>query len=393
MSDMTFGRRGPIDHSVAPPFSLTRGGPTHRLGVALARAHWVRMSCVAIAVTWVPIIVLSIVEWRATGKLPSLVVSYSLHAKLLVAIPVLFAAEPVLHMRTCRCVDRIVDERWVEPLSEVLALTTAAERRRDSTFAEVLLLGLAVMTSQALLWGLLQPLGVERGRGLANTTAAAVWNGAVALSVYQFLLYRWLWRWVIWSRLLWGLSHLKVRALATHPDKQGGLGFLAESSAGFAVVIFAISAVQASVWADKVSFAHASVMSFKSEIAALLALVFVLALGPLAFFVRPLWLARFQAVREYGRLAADHARLFHARWVERGEREGLLGSPDVSSLADMGTSYDVIRLMRPFPFSLYTILIIVLAVLVPMIPLALMEVPLVELLGKLSGVAMGGLPH
>jgi hypothetical protein len=390
---MTFCRRGPIDHSVAPPFSLTRGGPTHRLGVALARAHWVRMSCVAIAVTWVPIIVLSIVEWRATGKLPSLVVSYSLHAKLLVAIPVLFAAEPVLHMRTCRCVDRIVDERWVEPLSEVLALTTAAERRRDSTFAEVLLLGLAVMTSQALLWGLLQPLGVERGRGLANTTAAAVWNGAVALSVYQFLLYRWLWRWVIWSRLLWGLSHLKVRALATHPDKQGGLGFLAESSAGFAVVIFAISAVQASVWADKVSFAHASVMSFKSEIAALLALVFVLALGPLAFFVRPLWLARFQAVREYGRLAADHARLFHARWVQRGEREGLLGSPDVSSLADMGTSYDVIRLMRPFPFSLYTILIIVLAVLVPMIPLALMEVPLVELLGKLSGVAMGGLPH
>lgn len=365
----------------------------HRLGMALARASWPRMAFFAIAVTWVPIIVLSIVEWRATGKLPALVVSYSLHAKLLVAIPVMFAAEPVLHMRTCRCIDRIVDERWVEPLPEVLALTTAAERRRDSTTAEVLLLALAVVTSQALLWGLLQPLGVDRGRGLANTTAAAVWNGAVALSVYQFLLYRWLWRWAIWSRLLWGLSRLKLRALPTHPDKQGGLGFLAETSAGFAVVIFAVSAVQASVWADKVSFANVSVMSFKPEIAVLLAAAFLVTLGPLVFFVRPLWLARFQAVREYGRLAADHARMFHARWVQRGEREGLLGSPDVSSLADMGTSYDFVRVMRPFPLSLYTILIIALAVLVPMIPLALMEVPLVELLRKLSGVAMGGLPH
>jgi hypothetical protein len=365
----------------------------HRLGVALARASWSRMAFLAIAVTWAPIIVLSIVEWRTTGRLPLLVVSYSLHAKLLVAIPVLFAAEPVLHMRTCRCIDRIVDERWVEPLPQVLALTTAAERRRDSTLAEVVLLALAVVTSQSLLWGLLQPLGVERGRGLANTTAAAVWNGAVALTVYQFLLYRWLWRWLIWSRVLWGLSRLKVRALATHPDKQGGLGFLAETSAGFAVVIFAVSAVQASVWADKVKFDHASVMSFKAEVVVLLVAMFLVAMGPLFLFVRPLWLARFQAVREYGRLAADHARMFHARWVQRGEREGLLGSPDVSSLADIGTAYEVIRVMRPFPFSLYTVVIIALAVLVPMIPLALMEVPLVELLRKLSGVAMGGLPH
>ena len=65
----------------------------HRLGVTLARADWVRMALLAVAVTWVPIIVLSIVEWRATGKLPALVLSYSLHAKLLVAIPVLLAAE------------------------------------------------------------------------------------------------------------------------------------------------------------------------------------------------------------------------------------------------------------------------------------------------------------
>jgi hypothetical protein len=390
---MTCRWRGPINQAVDRPFSLTGGGPTHRVWLALARGDALRVALVAIAVTWVPILALSLVEWGATGKLPTLIVSYSLHAKLLVALPLLLAAERVMNMRTRRCIERIVDERWVEPLAKVEALTTAAERRRDSAVAEAVLLALAVLGSQALLWGVLQPLGFERGRGLARVSAAAVWNGAIALSVYQFLLYRWLWRWSIWTRLLWGLSRLKLRALATHPDKQGGLGFLAEASVGFSVVILAISSVQSSVWADQVSFGHASVMSFKKDVVGLIVLAFLITLAPLVPFVRPLWLARFEAVREYGRLAADHARMFHARWVQRGEREGLLGSPDVSSLADMGTAYEVIRDMRPLPFNLFTIAIIALAVLVPMIPLALMQVPLVELLRRLSGIAVGGIPH
>ena len=390
---MTFCGPGPIHHAVEPPFSLTRGGPTYRLGQTLARGDWRRMSFMTIAVTWLPIVVLSIVEWRATGRVSALFLSYSMHAKLLVAVPVMLAAEAVMNMRTSRCIERIVDERWVEPVPSVLALTAAAERRRDSGVAEIVLLALAVLGSQTLLWGLLQPLGVVRGRGLGHMSAAAVWNGTIALTIYQFLFVRWLWRWWIWIRLMWGLSRLKVRALAAHPDKQGGLGFLAEASAGFAAILFAVSSVQAAVWADQVSFDHVSVMSFKPEIAVLVALSFMVTLLPLLPFVRPLWMARFQAVREYGRLAADHARMFHARWVQRGEREDLLGSPDVSSLADIGTAYDVIRLMRPIPFSLYTILVIALAVLTPMIPLALMEVPLVQLLRKLSGVAMGGLPH
>jgi len=379
--------------TVDRPFSLTRGGPTYRLWLALARGNWLRLSLLVTAVTWSPIVVLSIVEWRATGKLPSLFVSYSMHVKLLIAIPVLLAAEDVLHMRTGRCIERIMDERWAEPTSKVAALVAGAERRRDSRIAEIVALVLALFGSQVVAWGVLQPLGVVRGRGLAAGSASAVWHAVVALGIYQYLLIRWVWRWWIWTRLLWGLSRLKLRAIATHPDKQGGLGFLAQPTVGFAVVIFAVCSVQASVWADQVAFAHESVMSYKQEIAALLAFALLVTVGPLVVFIRPLWRARFDAIREYGRLAADHARMFHARWIMRGERAELLGSPDVSSLADMGTSYEVIKDMRPLPFNLYNLIFIALAVLVPMVPLALMQVPLLELLGKLSGVAAGGIPH
>jgi hypothetical protein len=378
---------------VDPPFSLTRGGPTYRLWQVLARGDWVRLSMLVIAVTWVPIVVLSIVEWRATGQLPALFVSFSLHVKALIAVPLLLAAENVLHVRTCRCIDRIVDERWAEPPAAVAALTTAAERRRDSRVAEAVVLAVALFGSQAVTWGLGKSIGVIRGRGLDQLSAAAVWNSVVTLSVYQFLLYRWLWRWWIWSRLLWGLARLKLRVLPTHADKQGGLGFLALVSSAFGIVIFAISAVQSSVWADQVAFANKSALSFKSPAAVLLVLCLLIAFGPLIPFVRQMWVARLEAVRQYGKLAADYARLFHARWIQRGEREDLLGSPDIQSLADIGASYDVIREMRPVPFSLQSIIAVVLAVLAPMLPLVLMEVPLVELLSKLSGVGLGGVAH
>ena len=123
----------------------------------------------------------------------------------------------------------------------------------------------------------------------------------------------------------------------------------------------------------------------------LVVLGLLLALGPLIPFARPLWLARFQALREYGLLAVRHGRLFQQKWIREEEPEGLLGAPDISSLADLGTCYQVIAEMRPLPFILHTVITVALAVLLPMIPLALMEVPLVELIKKLSGTALGGM--
>jgi hypothetical protein len=380
----------PRQQSVAPPFSLTQGGPAYRLWVLLAHGSWRRLAIVVIAITWVPIMLLSLVEWRSTGKWPALVVSYSFHVKALLAVPVLLAAETMLNRRTRRCVDRIYDAGVVDPAA-FAPLVAVAIRRRDSRLVEVALVALALLGSQLVVWGALSPVGIVRGRGLGPGSAAAIWNGVVALGVYQFLIVRWLWRWLIWSRLLWGLSRLPLQTLPTHPDRRGGLAFLAQVSSGFAAVIFAISAVQSSVWADQVAFDHASVMSFKNEAALLAVLGLLLALGPLIPFARPLWEARLEALHQYGLLAVQHGRLFHDRWIRKEAPEGLLGAPDISSLADLGTCYEVIAEMRPLPFTLHTVIIVALAVLLPLVPLALMQVPLVELIKKLSGTALGGM--
>ena len=92
---------------------------------------------------------------------------------------------------------------------------------------------------------------------------------------------------------------------------------------------------------------------------------------------------------EYGSLAADYTRLFEERWIARRERDDVLGSADIQSLADLANGYSVVDRMRLVPFSLRTVMLIAAAALLPMIPVALLGMPLPELLLKLAGALLG----
>lgn len=62
---------------------------------------------------------------------------------------------------------------------------------------------------------------------------AGYWLAYVSLPLYQFLLLRWLFRILVWPRFLWQVSRLNLHLVPTHPDRAGGLGFLAQSAAAF----------------------------------------------------------------------------------------------------------------------------------------------------------------
>jgi hypothetical protein len=378
-------RRGGFSLAVGGPFQWVTGwvGP-ERLAVLLPM------------VTWLPLLAIAMLDWSRSGRLPRAFLDYALHARLLVGIPLLVLAERSLHLRTTRCLDRFVDGGWAEEGEDGVASCTArANHALAATAPELVTLGLALIGSQVVIWGLGESLGVARGRpaGDANGWSLFIaWYGVVALPLYQFLLYRSLWRWLVWARLLWGLSRLRVRPIASHPDRHGGLGFLAEPSVAFAVVVGAMAAVQSAVWADRITFRHVELTSLRWEMVLFLALEVALTVGPLLFFAPRLWRARFEAIRDYDRLATDYTRLFQARWIDRRDTDGLLGSQDIQALADLGTAYQVVGGMRPVPFGRRTLVIVVAAVVLPIVPLALMTVPLVELVRKLGAVVLGGLP-
>ena len=296
-----------------------------------------------------------------------------------------------MHERTRFVVDQLVADRWVTSQQERFdGIVAQAVRRRDAVVPEVLLLGLALVASQVVVWFF---GGVPFARRVLamdrHLAAARWWYALVALPMFQFLVYRAFWRWGISIQMLWRLSRLRLQPVATHPDLAGGLAFLSWPSIGFGHVIAALSATQAGVWADQVLYAGLKVTALKWQ-----ALVFALAglavaLGPLLVLTRRLWRCQIDGQHQYASLAIDYTRLFHERWIARRERNDVLGSADLQSLADLASGYDIVDRMRFVPFGPRAVIAIAAAALAPMLPVALLGVPLDQLLKKLAGTLLG----
>jgi hypothetical protein len=106
---------------------------------------------------------------------------------------------------------------------------------------------------------------------------------------------------------------------------------------------------------------------------------------PLTAFVQPLSRLKKQALLDYGALSGRHNRAFERRWLHSGEKdEGLLGAPDISSLADLATGYEAVRRMSPLPLSKESLLPLAVAVLVPMLGVAATQLPIRDLLKFVS---------
>jgi hypothetical protein len=60
--------------------------------------------------------------------------------------------------------------------------------------------------------------------GKLQPTLAGWWLGCVSLPLVQFILLRWYFRLLIWTRFLWQVSRIDLRLVAIHPDRRRRLG-------------------------------------------------------------------------------------------------------------------------------------------------------------------------
>ena len=68
---------------------------------------------------------------------------------------------------------------------------------------------------------------------------------------------------------------------------------------------------------------------------------------------------------------------------EKLDSDTILGNPDVSSLADLGSSYERIKNMRLMPVDIRAIISVTVAASIPLAPLLLTVYPFDELLQKM----------
>jgi hypothetical protein len=383
-------------------FSLVLGGPLFQL---LRRARLsddalmlVRQRVVFIALlAWLPLLMLSALEGHMLGgsvAIPFLL-DVEAHVRFLVAMPLLLIAEVVVHRRM-RPVVRQFLERNLIPESAMVRFESTIEsafRLRNSVLAEVLLIAFVYGVGILIIWRQYVALGATTWYAIPSAEGsklllAGMWYCYVSLPIFQFLLIRWYFRLFIWARFLWQISHIELSLVPTHPDRVGGLGFLASTVFAFTVLAVAHGALVAGQIANRVFFVGATLPDFKAEIAVVLVLMLCAVLGPLLVFAPQLAQAKRKGLREYGTLAQRYVREFDRKWL-RGAApadEPFVGSADIQSLADLGNSYEVVRTMRTAPITRDAVVGLAAATLVPIVPLLLTMMPLEELLKKLFAI-------
>ncbi|MGL5813273.1 MAG: hypothetical protein ACRCYW_08090 [Aeromonas sp.] len=392
---------GPQASPLSDPynFSLILGGPLYQLWsrahLGEIKAHIRRRILVLSGICWLPLLLLCALEGSLLqGVAVPFLLDVETHVRFLVCVSLLVYAELIVHQRIRIIVSQFVERDLIahHSLPRFYDAIQSAMRWRNSIPAEVTLilfvfsmgyfLRINTFVLQSSTWY------ATMHQGAITLTLPGYWFFWVSNPITQFLILRWLYRIFIWTRFLWQVSRIRLELLPTHPDRNCGLGFLGAAAYAYSPLLTAFGAQLAGFIANRIFYDAAVLTAYKPEIVLLAGFGLVLVLAPLGVFAPHIMAAKRQGLREYGALAAEYSRGFERRWLKSSDREGepLLGAADIQSLADLGNAFTVIKEIRPIPFSRDMFLQLVLASVVPFVPLLLTLFPFDVLLDRLVGV-------
>jgi hypothetical protein len=377
-------------------FSLVLGGPLFQL---FRRSHLsddgldlvYRRMLIITLVAWLPLLLLATLGSSAgnAGRL-SFLHDVEVHVRFLIALPILVAAELIVHARIRPVVRNFVERHIVLPqdLPRFHRAIESAIKLRNSISTEI---GLLLVVYNFGLWFWHGRIRVDASTwygkpgGPWNLTPAGFWYVFVSIPVVQFLLLRWYLRLFIWFRFLWQVSRLNLKLIPTHPDRSAGLAFLGKSAYAFGPILFAQGAMLAGLIASRVLYRGESLLSFKLQAGGFVAFFVLAILGPLLMFTPQMARAKRKGLADYGLLAQRYVESFEQKWILRNPApsEELLGAADIQSLADLGNSYALVREMRSVPFGLEDITRLAAATAVPLLPLLLTIFSLEELIMRI----------
>jgi hypothetical protein len=377
-------------------FDLVGRGPSHRVAQRCGfnlpdRPRRIRKVLLLILVTWVPLVLLSLLAGHAFGDRVAVALLRDpvILSRFLFVVPLLALAEIVV-ARSLGVQSRHFLESGVVPAGEAVKLESAkaeALRLRESVVAEGVILVLAVTI--AIVARVVVRLGAGEStweRTGTGITLAGWWYMLVSLPILGFFLLRWLWIFLLWSWFLFRVSRLDLDLTPTHPDRAGGLGFLGWGLASFSLVLMAISAVLSGSFAYEIVHRGSSLNILKYHIMVFVVLAIVILHAPLLVFTGRLAWCRFRGLLNFGSLIGSHDRAFDEKWLKSpsANRASLLGSPDVASLAEIALVYEHVERMQLLPFDKKALIVLVAAALIPMIPLLGTVIGLTDILSMLG---------
>ena len=345
-----------------------------------ASEHLIILTALAVAVSWIPLAVLSALRGRTTFL--SFLTDYATQSRFLIILPVLILGAPSLHKRLARVARHLEDFVPESQLSACNAGWASFERLRNSNIAK----GAMVLLIYALVIWLgqyLSPQGAEivdwwKGPGgFRWFSPAGTWALFVSYPIPAFFTLLWLWRQLLWTRFMWATARLDLRLIAAHPDGVGGIGFFETALRGQQPFSFCLGAALAGAVANRM-FHHGQKLTSFGDVAALLVgAVLLICVAPYFTFTPVLMQMRRSGLLKYGGFARTVGEHFEKKWFGRSEslNQDVLMVADFSALNDL---YGVVRNVndvRPLPVGRFDLFGLFAAAFVPAIPVVIGSVP------------------
>jgi hypothetical protein len=349
--------------SLEPKFSLVIGGPFYRAVVRVGLAenpgpNIGRRFLILFLFTWTPLLGLTLAQGTAFGtkvRIPFLY-DFSVYGRFWLGLSLLLIAEIVIDPWISRVVSMFASAGCVreDDLPAYCGTLRALARLRDSGWIELVLAILASLPFFLITgdqW-VASPVSTWHGSISGGLSHAGWWFVLVSGPVLRFLMFRWFWRYVLWSFLLLNVAKLNLQVMPTHPDLLGGLGFVLDAQRQFGILFTALASVIAGQYANSITYLGAPISATEVPVVIFIVISIAIVLGPLTVFSPRLFEARRNGLARYGRLASRLSASFDSRWAkDANPRESLLDSGDSSSFIDYVSTYNVIREMRIIPVS------------------------------------------
>lgn len=350
---------------------------------------------IAVALMWLPLVVLTLIEGTFVGDRVAqpFIQDIVPQVRFLIALPLLLFADLAIDPAVGVAI-RSLGRSGIVPDNEkprYQAALAELKKGRDSVWPDVVMLVLAC----SFAW-LFQPgygdSAIQTADtswlwsvpdGNVNLTTAGWWYILISAPIFGFILFRWIWRFLIWAGFLYRISRIPLAFHPTHPDLAGGLGILGPTQQTFSILFVAFAAVMSSTIAHNILFEGVTLQASRPDIIAFIALCVAVIYAPLLFFARKMYIARRIGLMQYGALGYRLSDAFFAKWIQGAASDvgaELKNSIDSSAMADYGATFDAVRSMRIVPVTLRGVLTVVAALAAPFLPLLLTEFSLMDLL-------------
>jgi hypothetical protein len=343
----------------------------------------------ALAITWLPLLVLAFAH-GGFEHLHAVLVDYRVYVRVFVAIPLLFVGQITMEVRFREMARHFLDANLVhvEDVPRFAEIMQKARRLRDAKIPEVIcVVAVYVEASFFIQSGRLTLASWAVQAGSDTPTPAGYYAVFVVHAMFLGLVAVALWKWVIWVYILQQISRLNLQLDATNGDETGGLGFLGDVPRAFSPLVLSISTVIGGTWRAQVLAGQQTLDALKWPAGFLVVLILVIFLLPLALFSPGLVREKRVGSLKYGSLRHIHSLQFRRKWIGNGNEHigELLGTPDVSSLADLSAAFENVEKMIAYPFRKGAALALLVSLALPLIPVVTTQIPFKDLIRELFG--------